>query len=184
MPQSPEDRSARKTRSRSGCLTCRRRHVKCDEGKPQCKRCQKANVRCEGYEGKRSVPSREARKELNAHHADTILEDAPPPPPDRTVTPYHVKHSPRSPTPTFNGSFIDLHLPITKCDDFSGRRFHQRAHTILGHSQYASRTASILFNHDHHWFWRDYMLSYVNMSKPCLVLRIICADINLQRCLE
>jgi hypothetical protein len=36
-------------RSRAGCLTCKRRRVKCDEGHPHCLRCLKANLRCEGY---------------------------------------------------------------------------------------------------------------------------------------
>ncbi|KAJ5281847.1 hypothetical protein N7478_007219 [Penicillium angulare] len=32
-----------------GCKTCRRRRVKCDEGKPKCARCHKAGKICEGY---------------------------------------------------------------------------------------------------------------------------------------
>ncbi|KAL6690539.1 hypothetical protein J3F84DRAFT_388870 [Trichoderma pleuroticola] len=44
-------------RVRTGCLTCRKRRVKCDELKPVCKRCIKANVICDGYQKKRSIPS-------------------------------------------------------------------------------------------------------------------------------
>ena len=33
-----------------GCNTCRRRKVKCDEGKPGCERCKQARRGCEGYE--------------------------------------------------------------------------------------------------------------------------------------
>ncbi|KAF2098391.1 hypothetical protein NA57DRAFT_57545 [Rhizodiscina lignyota] len=33
-----------------GCHTCRKRRVKCDEGKPTCKRCEKAGYTCAGYE--------------------------------------------------------------------------------------------------------------------------------------
>ncbi|KAJ5740844.1 hypothetical protein N7493_000716 [Penicillium malachiteum] len=32
-----------------GCKTCRKRRVKCDEGKPTCQRCHKAGKTCEGY---------------------------------------------------------------------------------------------------------------------------------------
>lgn len=41
----------RKPRSKSfsGCWTCRSKHVKCDEAKPACKRCQTAGVECAGY---------------------------------------------------------------------------------------------------------------------------------------
>ncbi|KIW66113.1 hypothetical protein PV04_08317 [Phialophora macrospora] len=35
---------------RSGCVTCKARHVKCDEGRPGCLRCRKSNRRCGGYD--------------------------------------------------------------------------------------------------------------------------------------
>jgi hypothetical protein len=38
-----------KGRSKTGCITCRRRKKKCDETKPACLHCQKNNVHCEGY---------------------------------------------------------------------------------------------------------------------------------------
>ncbi|KAK4227197.1 hypothetical protein QBC38DRAFT_478553 [Podospora fimiseda] len=34
---------------RSGCITCKRRHVKCDEAKPACQRCLKWQGFCDGY---------------------------------------------------------------------------------------------------------------------------------------
>jgi hypothetical protein len=34
------------TRNRSGCLTCRRRKKRCDEGKPICRRCQTSGASC------------------------------------------------------------------------------------------------------------------------------------------
>ncbi|RAL63881.1 hypothetical protein DID88_003524 [Monilinia fructigena] len=34
---------------RSGCVTCKARRVKCDEGRPTCQRCFKAKRTCEGY---------------------------------------------------------------------------------------------------------------------------------------
>ncbi|KAJ9617526.1 hypothetical protein H2204_013712 [Knufia peltigerae] len=36
-----------KPRTRAGCLTCRARKVKCDETRPQCRRCQIASRRCD-----------------------------------------------------------------------------------------------------------------------------------------
>ncbi|KAF2009929.1 hypothetical protein BU24DRAFT_67612 [Aaosphaeria arxii CBS 175.79] len=33
-------------RTRSGCLTCRERHLKCDEGKPVCNNCKRSNRQC------------------------------------------------------------------------------------------------------------------------------------------
>ncbi|KAM5346205.1 hypothetical protein ACJ41O_009210 [Fusarium nematophilum] len=37
------------SRSKTGCITCRIRRVKCDETRPQCKRCQSAKRICDGY---------------------------------------------------------------------------------------------------------------------------------------
>lgn len=37
-------------RVRTGCVTCRRRRMKCDETKPTCNRCRNANFMCGGYE--------------------------------------------------------------------------------------------------------------------------------------
>ncbi|CAG9999968.1 unnamed protein product [Clonostachys byssicola] len=39
----------RRRKTFSGCWTCRAKHVKCDEAKPACMRCERAGVRCEGY---------------------------------------------------------------------------------------------------------------------------------------
>ncbi|KAI9678124.1 MAG: Maltose acetyltransferase [Caeruleum heppii] len=36
-------------RTKTGCLTCRRRKKKCDEGKPECNNCQRGGFVCEGY---------------------------------------------------------------------------------------------------------------------------------------
>ncbi|ESK84138.1 c6 zinc finger domain protein [Moniliophthora roreri MCA 2997] len=34
------------TKSRSGCLTCKKRHIKCDETKPICRKCCRLNLEC------------------------------------------------------------------------------------------------------------------------------------------
>ncbi|KFY42440.1 hypothetical protein V494_02407, partial [Pseudogymnoascus sp. VKM F-4513 (FW-928)] len=38
-----------KGRSKTGCITCRKRKKKCDERKPRCNNCEKNAVVCEGY---------------------------------------------------------------------------------------------------------------------------------------
>ncbi|KIW05698.1 hypothetical protein, variant [Verruconis gallopava] len=50
-PKTPPSATTKapKGRSKTGCLTCRRRKKKCDETKPACLHCQKNNVHCEGY---------------------------------------------------------------------------------------------------------------------------------------
>ncbi|PMD39258.1 hypothetical protein L207DRAFT_513744 [Hyaloscypha variabilis F] len=42
-----------KPKTRNGCKTCKVRRVKCDEGKPECARCLKFGVGCDGYETKK-----------------------------------------------------------------------------------------------------------------------------------
>ncbi|CAK9440438.1 uncharacterized protein LODBEIA_P45380 [Lodderomyces beijingensis] len=37
------------TKSKKGCLTCKKRRIRCDEGKPSCMNCVKKNVECGGY---------------------------------------------------------------------------------------------------------------------------------------
>lgn len=39
-----------KRRTRTGCLTCRRRRIKCDERKPECYNCERSGKVCLGYE--------------------------------------------------------------------------------------------------------------------------------------
>lgn len=80
-------------RVRTGCLTCRRRRVKCDQVKPTCERCRNGNFVCEGYEAPRQVarsppsrssPSASARSksrspiaELPWRHTDWRQEQLP-----------------------------------------------------------------------------------------------------------
>lgn len=43
-------RRAIKRRTRTGCLTCRKRRIKCDERKPHCFHCERSRKLCLGYE--------------------------------------------------------------------------------------------------------------------------------------
>ncbi|RAH69095.1 Zn(II)2Cys6 transcription factor domain-containing protein [Aspergillus aculeatinus CBS 121060] len=38
-----------RTRTKSGCLTCKKRRIKCDETRPSCLRCTSTGRRCDGY---------------------------------------------------------------------------------------------------------------------------------------
>ncbi|THZ10215.1 hypothetical protein D6C95_00714 [Aureobasidium pullulans] len=39
-----------KRRTKTGCLTCRKRRIKCDEAHPHCRNCQKSKRECLGYD--------------------------------------------------------------------------------------------------------------------------------------
>lgn len=41
---------AKKPKTRTGCRTCRARHIKCDEGRPACRKCIASNRECAGYD--------------------------------------------------------------------------------------------------------------------------------------
>ncbi|KAL1892096.1 hypothetical protein Sste5346_007251 [Sporothrix stenoceras] len=47
MPPPSRKAGSSNTRSKSGCLTCRSRKVKCDEAKPGCQMCTRLRLRCE-----------------------------------------------------------------------------------------------------------------------------------------
>ncbi|KAJ3482556.1 hypothetical protein NLG97_g7534 [Lecanicillium saksenae] len=42
-------------RTKTGCLTCRRRKKKCDEAKPECKNCTRGAFECDGYPPQRGA---------------------------------------------------------------------------------------------------------------------------------
>ncbi|KAI0909325.1 hypothetical protein F4823DRAFT_443433 [Ustulina deusta] len=44
-----QKRGPMRKRTKTGCLTCRKRRIKCDEGKPTCNNCLKSKRQCEGY---------------------------------------------------------------------------------------------------------------------------------------
>ncbi|ROV91661.1 hypothetical protein VMCG_09226 [Cytospora schulzeri] len=45
----PPKKTNTRKRTKTGCMTCRRRRIKCDEGKPICQNCTKSKRQCEGY---------------------------------------------------------------------------------------------------------------------------------------
>ncbi|KAI1373804.1 fungal-specific transcription factor domain-containing protein [Hypoxylon crocopeplum] len=48
-PKSRIRKPTPRTKTFTGCWTCRSRHVKCDSVHPECNRCAKAGLRCDGY---------------------------------------------------------------------------------------------------------------------------------------
>ncbi|KAI0161666.1 hypothetical protein GGR52DRAFT_133325 [Hypoxylon sp. FL1284] len=57
-PSTPEEKDDESTapkkaavrkRTKTGCRTCRKRRIKCDEGRPTCNNCLKSKRNCEGY---------------------------------------------------------------------------------------------------------------------------------------
>ncbi|KAI1746134.1 hypothetical protein F4680DRAFT_400492 [Xylaria scruposa] len=87
----PVKRRATHAKARTGCITCKKRRVKCDEAKPICARCSKSGHRCAGYEDWRSAatdpPPSRARSSSSRH-------------PDKSSTTAHLlllRPKPKSP---------------------------------------------------------------------------------------
>ena len=53
-----------KRRTRTGCLTCRKRRIKCDERKPTCNNCEKSQKVCLGYENRKPRLELESPKKV------------------------------------------------------------------------------------------------------------------------
>lgn len=57
-----------KPKVRTGCLSCKRRHVKCDERKPCCQRCEHVGIACQGYVSAKPLdelqPQKQAQRTL------------------------------------------------------------------------------------------------------------------------
>ncbi|EGO59891.1 hypothetical protein NEUTE1DRAFT_121594 [Neurospora tetrasperma FGSC 2508] len=47
--EDPPKKAPVRKRTKTGCLTCRKRRIKCDEAKPICNNCTKSKRQCEGY---------------------------------------------------------------------------------------------------------------------------------------
>ncbi|EHA54976.1 hypothetical protein MGG_01779 [Pyricularia oryzae 70-15] len=66
---------ASKPKVRTGCITCKIRRVKCDEGKPACARCTSTGRHCDGYDSTAS-PSRGLTSPARAEEAQRGAEQA------------------------------------------------------------------------------------------------------------
>jgi hypothetical protein len=140
----------RRRRARTGCLTCRARHVKCDEQVPECMRCTAANVACAGYEQQRIVvpvyPEDRARRLRTPVSVQEVTAGSP----------FNLQSVVQNPIVTTN----DNHTPLvafpssphpSQCPSLGARH-------VLGYHQVLLRTLPILFPPQHLGFWRDELL--------------------------
>ncbi|KAI5865412.1 hypothetical protein GGS23DRAFT_559146 [Durotheca rogersii] len=89
---------ASKPKVRTGCISCKRRHVKCDEGKPSCAECERLGLMCEGYAPpKTKAPAPRPERLLLPKPSLTVRSDA------ASTTPPRLEdyRPPISPTPGF-----------------------------------------------------------------------------------
>jgi hypothetical protein len=75
-PKAPKRTRASRPKVRTGCRTCKIRRLKCDEARPSCERCLKAEFACDGYDSNASplpaaTPSTGPRGKRSSRHAST-----------------------------------------------------------------------------------------------------------------
>ncbi|KAK4075926.1 transcriptional regulator family: Fungal Specific TF [Trichoderma harzianum] len=162
-----------KRRTRTGCLTCRARRVKCDERKPACNRCTIANVECAGYAPKRHIDVRMPQRASQSQQSSPAdvedddvrsdrLHSSPQGPPGST--PSGPPSGPASAPSTHPAACI-LPRPQFRHDGLplvglpSNPRLSQRpcaaSREVLAYHQFFFRTLPMLFPADHLPFWRD-----------------------------
>ncbi|KAH7328181.1 hypothetical protein B0I35DRAFT_10834 [Stachybotrys elegans] len=82
-------------RTKTGCLTCRKRRIKCDEGRPVCHNCIKSKRHCEGY------IQRVVFKDMGVHHGAFGPPAVFPPGPSNPITSFvpQLRSSSQGPLP-------------------------------------------------------------------------------------
>ncbi|EPY50772.1 transcription factor Moc3 [Schizosaccharomyces cryophilus OY26] len=101
-----------KRRTKTGCLTCRRRRIKCDETKPFCVNCSKSNRKCEGYPNPSTTP--QATESLSPPNVNINAALLPQQQASSSITNMNAApiasgiHSSANADPTFNTSHQDF----------------------------------------------------------------------------
>jgi hypothetical protein len=74
-PDSSSPRRARAPRSKAGCLTCRRRKVRCNEQKPRCSHCERLNLQCNWKPSANlsQQPRQSSQRTLSQNEAETTV---------------------------------------------------------------------------------------------------------------
>jgi len=141
----PQRKRPKYTRSKTGCMTCRVKKVKCDETKPKCMRCTHGQRDCTWPEGvptrKRSSASRDSDDRPSTAGSPGLSEES---------TPSTRDHTPPSRAP------VDLGLPPLasrrQADPYHVhqmssepdlRRHHERG-GVVGYSQHPVSNANAL----------------------------------------
>lgn len=132
----------KRRRTRTGCLTCRTRRIKCDERKPICERCETANVECAGYAEKRRIMTR--RPKPSSTKATTASSSTESEPQDDA-------------TPNIQLRADGLPLIGLPNSPKALQRPHTRARDVLAYHQFLFRTMPTIFPPESLLYWRDYV---------------------------
>ncbi|PMD27467.1 hypothetical protein NA56DRAFT_237062 [Hyaloscypha hepaticicola] len=91
-------------RTKTGCMTCRRRKKKCDENRPECNNCLRGGFVCSGYQQRGQWPKTEQKQAPIPLQSKTEYENSP----YTQSSPYatHIGHPRREPLPGYRGQTL------------------------------------------------------------------------------
>ncbi|RSM17841.1 hypothetical protein CDV31_003267 [Fusarium ambrosium] len=117
-------------RSRSGCATCKAKHTKCDETRPECLRCIRKGVKCGGYwkEFKWSFKHQPGDMDIN-------IQTGPSPTPSRRGSSVRTD---KTPTTTLPMTILDPAPGPSKQDDLAT----EDGASILGDASWTSSSCT------------------------------------------
>lgn len=92
-------------RTKTGCMTCRRRKKKCDETRPECNNCFRGGFVCSGYQQRGTWPKQDTKPSPVPLQSKVEYENSPYPP---APSPYASLpgHSRREPLPGYRGQSL------------------------------------------------------------------------------
>ncbi|TQS35998.1 hypothetical protein Golomagni_03565 [Golovinomyces magnicellulatus] len=97
-------------RTKTGCMTCRKRKKKCDETKPECNNCMRGGFVCTGYQQRGSWPKQDQKSTPVILQSKTDYENSP----YGLVNPYLTTavagHQRREPLPGYRGQSLRVDL--------------------------------------------------------------------------
>ncbi|KAF2198232.1 hypothetical protein GQ43DRAFT_483475 [Delitschia confertaspora ATCC 74209] len=138
-----------KLRVKTGCETCRKRRVKCDEARPECLRCSKSGRKCEGY--KHVSPSRDLSPTAAASFRNPSFLVVP-----QNASPISVPRSPSrsvSPVAAENRSFCYFRTQtLPKWTEFFDSDLWSRKILQLSHSEPAIKHGVLALSSMHERF--------------------------------
>lgn len=129
-------------RTRTGCLTCRARRVKCDEQSPECRRCVAANIDCAGYEQRRVIIPVKASSTGSTRVQTSLPRDS------------HL-HTPEPSQEVISNLPKIQALVALPSNPRPSQHVGPGARHVLGYHQALLRTVPVLFAAEHLTFWKD-----------------------------
>ncbi|TPR11548.1 ZIP zinc/iron transport family protein [Aspergillus niger] len=119
-----------KRRTKTGCLTCRKRRIKCDEGHPVCRNCVKSKRECLGYDpvfkqqptpsAIQPAPNPHPSLVVNPQDPSTSYPAAPPGYMPAASQPFAPSESPAPPSERYDyGTAIDPSLDVNNSNNMA-----------------------------------------------------------------